>query len=295
MAENDPYGPYGDDWDWKKKMFQQPKRQVVSALVNADDDPYGGGDTNGSGNGGVWTDPDNAMPPWLHDPNAPPSARPPAPQGKVWKFENGIWGLIDAPGATAVGNMGGEHGDSSIDRSAPTGGGGFGGFGGGGQGGGGGMLAFSPYHPYGPFNPRNPNFTFDPYKQSSWEDAENEPGYAASRTQLKKQVEQGAAYKGMVRSGMTIGDLYSNLDALSQSNFTNFDNRNFRNWSGNRDLAFGKWDREYGVDRDVYDRGATENDRFNNYRFNTEDASFKDILARWQEMTRSLTSIATPK
>lgn len=156
------------------------------------------------------------------------------------------------------------------------------------------MLPFSPYSPYGPFSPRNATFSFDPYKASSWEDAEKEPGYQASRTNLKKQVEQGAAYRGMLRSGMTIGDLYSNLDALGQQNFKNFDDRNFRNWSGNRDLAAQKFGLEYGVDRDVYDRGAAENERANNYKFNTEDASFKDALQRWTEMTRSLTSIAQP-
>ena len=168
-------------------------------------------------------------------------------------------------------------------------------------GGGGGMqgpdyrlLPYSPYTPYGAFSPRTSTFSFDPYKASSWEDAENEPGYRASRDQLKKQVEQGAAFRGMVRSGMTIGDLYSNLDALGQQNFKNFDDRNFRNWSGNRDLAAQRFQLEYGVDRDVYDRGSAENERANNYKFNTEDASFKDALQRWTEMTRSLTSIARP-
>lgn len=156
------------------------------------------------------------------------------------------------------------------------------------------MLPFSPYQSAGPFNPRNATFSFDPYKATSWEDAEKEPGYDASRTQLRKQIEAGAAHRGMVRSGMTIGDLYSNLDALGQQNFTNFDNRNFRNWSGNRDLAATKFGLELGVDQAIYDRHATDVDRGNNYRFNTEDSSFRDALSRWTTMTQSLTQLARP-
>lgn len=156
------------------------------------------------------------------------------------------------------------------------------------------MLGYPDYESAGPFTPRRDTFSFDPFKASSWADAENEPGYQASRDQLRKQVEAGAAHRGMVLSGMTIGNLYKNLDAQAQQNFTQFDDRNFRNWSGNRDLAATKFGLELGVDRDVYDRRATDIDRKNNYRFNVADASFKDALARWTERTRSLTEMARP-
>lgn len=86
--------------------------------------------------------------------------------------------------------------------------------------------------------PAYENFSYDPYTASSWEDAEKEPGYGASRAQLRKQIEAGAAHRGMLRSGMTIGDLYTGLDSLGQQNFQNFDNRRFRNYSANRDNAF---------------------------------------------------------
>lgn len=156
------------------------------------------------------------------------------------------------------------------------------------------MLPFPEYESAGPFTPRRDTFAFDPFTPSSWADAENEPGYRASRDQLRKQVEAGAAHRGMVLSGMTIGDVYKNLDALSQQNFSQFDDRRFRNWTGNRDLAATKFGLELGVDRDIYDRRATDIDRRNNYRFNVADASFKDALARWTERTRSLTEMARP-
>ena len=179
----------------------------------------------------------------------------------------------------------------------------------------------------GPFKPRTDTFeyepfAYDPYTASSWEDAEKEPGYGASREQLRKQIEAGAAHRGMLRSGMTIGDLYTGLDSLGQQNFSNFDNRRFRNysenrrgaldtWAGNLNAKAQKFGLELGVDRDVYDRyaqdvdrgnanrlglydrNATDVDRGNNYRYNVASSQFQDMLSRWQERVRSLTSIAT--
>lgn len=166
------------------------------------------------------------------------------------------------------------------------------------------------------FAPRTATFDLDPYQASSWADAENEPGYAAARKQLKDQVQASAAHRGMVRSGMTLGDIYTNLDALSQQNFRQFDDRRFRNWQGNQDQRLTKFQQEYGIDRDVYDRyaadiesgnayryGAAKDaygfhaadvDRGNNYRFNVADAQFKDALARWQSQVASLTSLGRP-
>lgn len=185
--------------------------------------------------------------------------------------------------------------------------------------------------------PAYQNFSYDPYVGSSWVDAEKEPGYDASRNQLRKQIEAGAAHRGMLRSGMTIGDLYTGLDSLGQQNFANFDNRNFRNYSANRDNAFTahqanaankfqewqgnrnskfdawqangnnrfqawqgdtnadaqKFGLELGADRDIHDRKATDVDRGNNYRYNVASSQFQDMLSRWQERVRSLTSIAT--
>jgi len=154
------------------------------------------------------------------------------------------------------------------------------------------------------FTPRNATFSFEGFSPSSWQDAENEPGYDASRTQLKKQIEASNAFRGMARSGMTIGDLYTNLDALGQQNFGTFDARRFRNWEGNRDLAATKFGLEYGVDRDEFDRMAANIGAKNNYRFNVSDRTntqkygaasqdFQADLQRWLEQVRSLTALGT--
>lgn len=220
------------------------------------------------------------------------------------------------------------------------------------------MLPFSPYRDYGAFNPspyespgaftpRDATFEFDNFEPekfsyesfapSSYGDLENQPGYKDGQQRLQKQIEAGAAYRGMVRSGMTLGELWNGLDTNKQQRFAEFDGRRARDysvnrgnafenfqtnegnrhqaWTGNLNAAAQKFGMEYGVDKDVYDRyasdigaknqyrygserdqysfGATENDRSNNYRFNTEDSSFKDSLARWQEQVRSLTQMST--
>lgn len=251
-----------------------------------------------------WHDPDTDPPEWMLSPNTPPI---PAADGHYWRWTGDHWDSQPSPGAP------GGVGDQTVipRRQAPaidkspfdpagnpwsTGGGGGGGgvspfTPGGGQGG---MLGYSPYRSYGPFSPRTPTLSLDAFTPSSWEDAEQEPGYQQSQTRLRKQIEGGAAYQGMLRSGMTFDRLGDVLTNFGQQNFTNFDNRRFRNWEGNNAAKTSVFGANLGVDRDIYDRGSIENDRFNNYRFNTEDASFKDATQRWLAQVQSLTQLGKP-
>lgn len=175
---------------------------------------------------------------------------------------------------------------------------------------GGPQANFSPYMSPGPFTPRNATFSYQPFsyeafKPSSWEDAEKEPGYQQAQDRLAKMVQSSAAYKGVLRSGSTIGDLSSVLDANKSQNFQQFDTRNFRNWGANRDNAFGSWSAnltaarnkfldEYGIDKDIYSFHAQDVDRNNNYNFNTENASLQAELQKWTAMVNSLTSLGRP-
>ena len=90
---------------------------------------------------------------------------------------------------------------------------------------------------------------------------------------------------------MTLGDIFSNLDALSQQNFSQFDDRRFRNWSGNLSAARNKWLDEFGMDKDKFSFHAADVDRQNNFAFNAADARNRDALQRWQEQVRSLTQL----
>jgi hypothetical protein len=171
------------------------------------------------------------------------------------------------------------------------------------------LLPFSPYHEYGPLTPRDATFDFEPFSyepftKTSYADLENQPGYKEEQARLQKQIEAGAAHRGIVRSGMTIGDIWNGLDTNKSQRFSEFDNRRVRDYQVNRGNAFENWGAnlganrnkfldEYGIDRDIYDRGATENDRANNYRFNTEKSSFDASLDKWKTMVDSLTRIST--
>lgn len=271
------FDPYGFDPTWGAQQPDQGQAPPPQAAP-----------TN-------WSDPDTAPPDWLRDAGADMSGRP-LPAGLRWVFQDGMWQTVQMPrgNTTApppVTGGGGFDPYGSNDYHLPGSGDPFG------AGGGrkpGEMLPFPQFQSAGPFTPRRSTFEFDPYTASSWTDAENEPGYKDSRLELRKMTEQGAANRGVLRSGATIGEVYKNLDALGQQNFSQFDNRRYRNWSGNRDLAASKFGMELGVDRDVYDRGAADIDRGNNYRYNVANATFGDDLARWQEQVRSLTTLGKP-
>ena len=240
-----------------------------------------------------WTDPDSAAPDWLYDPNADMSGHP-LPPGLRWVFQNGKWETVAMPrannpttpptaptdprGYTPDGNNPYVPRTSGIDIGRPPGS----------------MLPYPDYESPGPFTPRDATFEDDPYTPSSWEDAENEPGFAEAQKRLSKMVQNSAAYQGVLRSGATIGELDSVLDTNRGQNFAQFDARRFRNWGANRDDKFRSWSTNYGVDKDAYNFHAQDVDRGNNYRFNVADRSFADELSRWQEQVRSLTQLSRP-
>lgn len=169
---------------------------------------------------------------------------------------------------------------------------------------------FGSYQSAGEFVPRNATFNFTPFSYgafpgSSWEDAEKEPGFDKSQERLRKMVENSAAYRGVLRSGMTIGDVGTYLDQNKSQNFQQFDARNFRNWGANRDNAFSAWNAnlnasrnkfldEYGIDKDIYGFRAQDIDRGNNYNFNTKSAELNNELAKWTAMVNSLTTLGRP-
>lgn len=171
------------------------------------------------------------------------------------------------------------------------------------------MLNYPAWQSAGPFQPRDDTFDFEPFSYeafapTSYGDLEKQPGFAEGQQRLQKQIEAGAAHQGMLRSGMTLGNLWTGLDTNKQQRFAEFDGRRARDYTMNRGNAFEGWAAnlganrnkfldEYGIDKDKYTFQAADTDRGNNYRFNAADASFKDALARWTEQVRSLTQIGT--
>ena len=230
-----------------------------------------------------------------------PKTQPPfaAPAGTTWKYDpaNGWYpgsneiqwtGGTDTTGGTTTG---GASGAFDYGR-AP------------------GPLPFSPYASMEPFKfSQGPlgfePFSYESFRPSSWEDAEKEPGFQESQSRLAKMIQNTAAYRGILRSGATVGDLGTYLDQNKGQNFQQFDARRFRDYGANRDNAFGAWSANTGAKADTWSRNlgneqfaygqaATENDRGNNFRFNTEKAAFDDIMSRWTTLVNATTQLARP-
>lgn len=178
-----------------------------------------------------------------------------------------------------------------------------------------GGFSYAPpsFHPYqsiepfvfsgGPF--KFDNFSYEGFKPSSLDDAENEPGFKAAQDRLAKEVQNSAAYRGVLRSGATIGQLDSVLDTNRGQNFAQFDARNFRNyqanrsnafdnWKSNLDAALSAWQGNLGMEEYAYDKKFADNQGLNNYTFNVDNALAQDALARWQTIVNSATSLAKP-
>ena len=245
--------------------------------------PTTGGDTN---------QPKPYGPGVYMDRNSPPPFA--APPGLKWKFDeaNGWY-----PGSDYVGKTSGDDtpttppGAFDYGRDPNS-------------------LPFSPYQSMAPFSFSQGPLTFEPFsykdfEQSSWEDAEKEPGFAESQSRLAKMIQNTAAYRGILRSGATIGDLGTYLDQNKGQNFQQFDARRYRDYGANRENAFGAWaantgakadtwSRNLGAEQFGYGQAATENDRGNNFRFNTEKANMDDLLSRWTTLVNSATSLARP-
>lgn len=205
--------------------------------------------------------------------NRPP--KPPDPgDGRTWIWMGDQWGLTvpeSAPFGTGGGGGGGTQGPASgkFDYGRPEG-----------------MLPFSAYRAFD-----YPDFSFASFAPSDrtmlYDDNQN-PGFTKSQERLRKMIEAGAAYQGMLKSGNTFDKLGSILSNNEESQFKAFDDRRYRNWMGDRDNAFGAWQANEG-------EAERDNQRFNDYRYNTEKASFDDMLSRWTSLVNSTTQLALPR
>lgn len=165
------------------------------------------------------------------------------------------------------------------------------------------------------FAPSRPTFDYDPFAPPTAEQARNNPGYQAAATEARKQLEAGAAYRGTLRSGMTLGDILKQQTALGDQNYNQVFGRELDTYKTNRGNAYENWmgnlnsekmafDTNYGIDRDIFDRSADDTYRGNDYRFNASQAefapqqrkselTFADLYSRWRDLLNSTTQIAT--
>ena len=167
-------------------------------------------------------------------------------------------------------------------------------YGGGGMDGGSGQFDYgrpmgNQFTPYTPFRAEKFSYgDFRPSTRTDLYDNEKNPGFAAAQQRLQKQIEGGSAYQGMLRSGMTFDRLGSILGNNEESQFKAFDDRNFRDWGANRENQFGAWSANTGM-------AERDNQRMNDFRFNTEKSTADDLLSRWQQLVQSTTQLAMPR
>lgn len=215
-----------------------------------------------------WTDPDTAMPDWLHNPDADMSGHT-LPPGLRWVFQDGMWQTVQMPrgsqtttGATSTG-----------DYTPP-----------GGYGGGGGGYEYQPPQRYDlaslnypEFNaPRfsaPPAFSYDPFsyeefKAPTLEEAQNEPGFDYALKQGIKAYENSKAFTGTYKGGSTIKGINDYARNMANQNYGQVFERKgqtydrnrgnaFGNWSANRSNAADNYMMNYGVSRDTFDRNYT--------------------------------------
>lgn len=197
-----------------------------------------------------WTDPDNTPPAWLYDGNQHP-VNDPGP-GNYWAFDGAMWTIRTGPRPQTTPPPGGGGGDL------------YGGGGGGGDSYGGGYqapdrtsLASLNYPSLNlPRMQAPPPFAYQDYTSPTREQAESEPGFDYALKQGIKAYENSKAYTGTYKGGATIKGINDYARNMATQNYGQVDERQYRNWSGNRANAADSYMTNYGVSRDVFDRNS---------------------------------------
>jgi hypothetical protein len=176
------------------------------------------------------------------------------------------------------------------------------------------------YQSPGPFTPRRNTFSYTPFSHPDFaaptvEQARENPGYKFAAEEGINRLESSAAGRGTLRSGMTLKDIYAWGNKFADQNYNQVFDRELTTYGTNRankfdayktnlDTEWNKFNAEYGIDRDVYDRYATDTFNGNNYRLSASQAEFApkfdaakmefaDAYNQWKAKLDAATNIAT--
>lgn len=149
-----------------------------------------------------------------------------------------------------------------------------------------------------------PPFSFEAFRAPTLEDARNEPGYAFAADEGRRQLEQSAAARGVLRTGGTLKDILGWGNRFAEQNYGNVFNRGAQTYGMNRENALGNYLTNYNISRDVYDRGRQSGlDVYDrdyqaalaefNPRFRSAELTFDDMYRRWKAMVDANTAVAT--
>jgi hypothetical protein len=242
----------------------------------------------------------------------------PAPAAETTTTSGGGGGMTEAEGRAydaERGLTGGYMGPNGWVSGSPSGGGG-GDFGGGGGGGGGDYGSFdssgfawpqfnAPNYTQGPAFQAPPAFSYEAFKAPGFNEIFSDPSYTGRRDEGLQAIEHGAAARGLTRLPNTLKALAGWNQDFASREYGNIFDRSANTWNMNRNNAADTYSTNYGISRDVWDRGEGQNrfkfdqdyrgakDAFDMNAFQPSKLTFEDMYRRWRDELDSTTRIAT--
>lgn len=136
-------------------------------------------------------------------------------------------------------------------------------------------------------------FSYDEFRAPSLEDAKAEPGYEFARSEGLRGLQNSAASRGVARTGGTLKDLIGWGNRFAEQNYGNVFNRAGMTYDRNRNNAADAYQTNYGISRDVFDRGYMQRKDAFAPKMTAASATFDDLYRRWRDELDTTTRIAT--
>lgn len=147
-------------------------------------------------------------------------------------------------------------------------------------------------------------FAFEAFKGPGAADIFKDPSYTGRRDEGLRAIEHGAAAKGLTRLPQTLKALGSWNQDFASREYGNIFDRSAQTWGMNRNNAADAYSLNYGVSRDVWDRGEQQNlsthdrnykgayDMFDMNELQPAKMTFEDMFRRYKAELDSTTQIA---
>lgn len=150
-----------------------------------------------------------------------------------------------------------------------------------------------------------PAFSYEGFTPPTADSIYADPSYKMRRDEGLQAIEHGAAAKGLTRLPATLKSLAGWNQDFASREYGNIFDRGAQTWGMNRNNAADAYSLNYGVSRDVWDRGEQQNlssfDRnykgaYDEFDFNSwkpASMTFEDMRARYLAELDATTRIAT--
>ena len=149
-----------------------------------------------------------------------------------------------------------------------------------------------------------PKFSYEAFTPPTGDSIYSDPSYTMRRDEGLRAIEQGAAAKGLTRLPATLKALGGWNQDFASREYGNIFDRAGQTYSTNRNNAADAYSLNYGVSRDVWDRGERQNlDAYDrNYKASYDEfqpkqrqaeSTFDDLYRRWKGELDATTQIAS--